>query len=423
MRFPLASDRAFSRRSFFSASAGLGGLLALVPGVASAAASSLPDSGRERWLNWLEKVSAPVLEAASRHSLRKSMPIECAPGREADRAVCSPLEALSRLLAGLAPWLELEPSAGESARESALRTHYRSWAQQVLAAAVDPASSDYMRFGEAGQTLVDSAILTLALLRAPRQLFGAMDAVTRQRLIAALEKERKIQPPLSNWLLFSALNEVLLRKLDAPWERARIDHALHSLDRWYVGDGSYGDGPQYHADYYNSYIMHPFLLAILDEVGDDPAWKPMRASVEERALRYAAIQERSIASNGEFPLIGRSLTYRAGAFHLLAAMALRQQLPAAVLPAAVRGALTAVQERTLDAPGSFDARGWLRIGVAGHQPELGEPYISTGSLYLCSAAWLPLGLASSAPFWSDAEADWTQKKIWSGRTAAIDHAL
>jgi hypothetical protein len=93
-----------------------------------------------------------------------------------------------------------------------------------------------------------------------------------------------------------------------------------------------------------------------------------------------------------------------------------------VSPAQVRGALTAVQRRTIEAPGTFDAAGWLRIGLAGHQPEVGERYISTGSLYLCATALLPLGLPVADPFWSSPAQPWTQQRAWSGAPFPIDHA-
>ena len=89
----------------------------------------------------------------------------------------------------------------------------------------------------------------------------------------------------------------------------------------------------------------------------------------------------------------------------------------------VKTALSQVIARTLTPPGTFDANGWLRIGLAGHQPSLGERYISTGSLYLCSAALLPLGLPADAPFWIDAEQPTTAERAWSGQSFPIDHAL
>jgi hypothetical protein len=86
--------------------------------------------------------------------------------------------------------------------------------------------------------------------------------------------------------------------------------------------------------------------------------------------------------------------------------------------------MTAVIGRTLGAAGTFDENGWLRIGLAGHQPALAEGYISTGSLYLCSTGLLPLGLPADDPFWTEPPADWTAKKIWAGGDAVVaDHAL
>jgi hypothetical protein len=108
---------------------------------------------------------------------------------------------------------------------------------------------------------------------------------------------------------------------------------------------------------------------------------------------------------------------------VLALAALRHMLPKDVAPAQARVALTRVIRRTLEAPGVFDENGWLRIGVAGHQPGLGETYISTGSLYLCSFALLPLGLPLSDPFWAEPAAKTTWEKVWSGENLPADHAI
>jgi len=154
-----------------------------------------------------------------------------------------------------------------------------------------------------------------------------------------------------------------------------------------------------------------------------PRWAPLREAVEKRARRYAAIQERLVGPDGSFPPLGRSLAYRCGAFHLLAQATLRGALPEGVTPAQSRGALTAVIRRTLEAPGTFDARGWLQVGLAGHQPHLAEPYISTGSLYLCTVAFLPLGLPARDAFWVDLPAEWSSRRAWSGEDLPADHAM
>jgi hypothetical protein len=152
-------------------------------------------------------------------------------------------------------------------------------------------------------------------------------------------------------------------------------------------------------------------------------WKGLEEAVAKRARRYAAIQERMISPEGTFPPIGRSLAYRFGALQLLGQMALRRELPDNVSPAQVRSAMTAVIRRMIEAPGTFDADGWLTIGFAGHQPSLGESYISTGSLYLCAAGLLPLGLPANDDFWTSPAAQWTSRKVWGGRDLPADHAL
>ncbi len=184
----------------------------------------------------------------------------------------------------------------------------------------------------------------------------------------------------------------------------RLAAGLHGHAGWYVGDGTYGDGPKMHWDYYNSFVIQPTFGACLAVVGEDEEW-------------------RALASERTYPVTGRSITYRGGAFQALAAVALAGALPDGLPPAQVRGALTAVLHRTLKPAGTFDARGWLQIGLAGHQPRLGESYTSTGSLYLCSEVLLPLGLPADDPFWTGDAVPWTSQKVWSGAALPADHVI
>ncbi|HLJ76157.1 MAG TPA: DUF2264 domain-containing protein [Acidobacteriaceae bacterium] len=412
-------ETGINRRRFVQSCLSLPAMASLpvIPGIAAAEGSD----DRAAWLRIVTKISTPVLEALSRRRLKETMPVEAPHGNVADRRQFTHLEAMGRLLCGLAPWLESGPTNGE---EGATRARFGEWARIGIQSATDPASPDFMNFSKGSQPVVDTAFLALAMLRAPNELWRKLDGKTQRQVIAALQSSRAIRPSYSNWLLFSAMIEAALSMMGVWWDPMRVDYAMRSLDSWYKGDGVYGDGPPFHWDYYNSFVMHPMLLNILDTLAKtNPAWDAYRPVMLERARRYAEIQERLIAPDGSFPPIGRSLAYRFGAFHLLADLALRRQLPQTIAPAAVRSALTAVMRRMTDAPGTFDAQGWLQIGFAGHQPEIAEPYISTGSCYLCAAAWLPLGLPPSDPFWADPAADWTAKKAWSGQEVRPDHAL
>jgi hypothetical protein len=403
------------RRTFLKAA----GAASAWPGIASAQRPNSDVSDRDAWIAVMRRLADPVLTNLANGTLKARMPVEQAPG--ADRRSVTHLEALGRLLAGLAPWLELPADATPEGRD---RAALAVTARRAIARAVDPSSPDFLNFTRDRQPLVDAAFLALGVLRAPRALRNELDDATRRHLIAALESTRPIAPPFNNWLLFSATVEAGLKSLGATWDRLRVDYALRQHEQWYKGDGAYGDGPDFHWDYYNSFVIHPMLLAVADACKEEtPAWKELATAAAKRARRYAAVQERLIGPDGSFPAIGRSLAYRCGAFHLLADVALRRQLPEGVSPAQVRGALTAAVKRTLEAPGTFDAGGWLRIGFCGHQPGVGETYISTGSLYLCAAGLLPLGLPSTDEFWSAPSQPWTSVRAWSGQPFPIDHAL
>jgi hypothetical protein len=347
------------------------------------------------------------------------MPVEQAGG--ADRRNVTHLEALGRLLAGLAPWIEIPP---DGSAEGKVRSEYADLARRAIGRAVDSGSPDFLNFTRERQPLVDAAFLAQGLLRAKTALRDALDPATKKNLVGALESTRVIAPPFNNWLLFAATVEAALATLGATWDRMRVDYALRQHDQWYKGDGLYGDGPSFHWDYYNSFVIQPMLVDVLEVCREEmPAWKELDARVRERAARYAAIQERLISPEGTFPAIGRSIAYRFGAFHLLAQAALRRALPEGVSPAQVRGALTSVIKRSIEAPGTFDADGWLRIGFCGHQPGVGETYISTGSLYLCSVGLLPLGLPAADDFWAAPPQPWTSVRAWGGQAFPIDHAL
>jgi hypothetical protein len=379
-------------------------------------------SDRAYWLSVLDRIAAPVLTLLAARRLKAEMPIEAQPGHAADRAQFTHLEAVARLLCGIAPWLALRGQHGE---EEDMRQRYAVLAREAIDAATDPTSPDFMNFGQVGrQPVVDAAFLSHAVLRAPSILWCDLPERVQGNLIAALEATRACQPYFSNWLLFAAMVEAALKQCGRPWDRMRVDYALRQHEQWYVGDGVYGDGPHFHWDYYNSFVIQPMLLDVLRVVGDeDPAWAAMRAPMHARAKRHAAIQERLISPEGTFPPIGRSLTYRFGALQLLAQVALLGELPDDVTPAQVRCAMTAVIRRMVEAPGTFDSHSWLTIGFCGHQPDLGETYISTGSLYLCAAGLLPLGLPPDDPFWADPPRAWTAKRIWHGENALADHAL
>ncbi|HCG5122462.1 TPA: DUF2264 domain-containing protein [Vibrio parahaemolyticus] len=370
---------------------------------------------RMEWCKLLSRLIKSPLDAASSGNLRKMLPV-----RGSDKITryqdCTYLEFVGRTLSGIATVIELDE--GESLGLT------RDKLFSVVDHITNPHSNDYLCFKNGTQPLVDAAFLALAFIRSPKVLWGKMPSEVQTQVVECLLASREIKPHFNNWLLFSAMVESFFLKFGFPYDKMRIDYALRQHEQWYLGDGHYGDGAKYRADYYNSYVILPFLLEICDVVRfENSDWENLGKRITIRAQRYGEVQERMISPTGTFPPIGRSLAYRAGAFHLLALLAYRGQLPSSLSNAQVRCALSSVLTSTLSSGSNYDEHGWLYIGLNGHQPTIGENYISTGSLYLTTLAFLPLGLPNEHEFWQAKDAPWTQRKVWwSGEDVVADKA-
>lgn len=374
-------------------------------------------SDRDYSVQVLTRVAKPVLHALAEERLKRDLPVH---DWERNRTNFTHLEALGRTIAGIAPWLELGP---DETPEGKLRAEFIELAVKAIAHGTDPKSPDFMNFKEPGQPLVDAAFLAHGLLRAPKQLWGRLSENERANVLAALKATRVTKPGQSNWLLFSAMVEAALWEFSGECQLKPIEYAVDRHMEWYKGDGTYGDGAEFHWDYYNSYVIQPMLLEVLRVcAAKTNALGELYPKVVARAKRYAEVQERMISPEGTFPVIGRSSAYRFGALQHLANTALRHELPAELSPAGVRSALTAVIRRIIEAPGTFDEHGWLQVGAVGHQPTIRESYIATGSLYLCLTGLVHLGLPANDPFWTAPAEPWTQSRIWSSRDIPPDHA-
>ncbi|MCR5167440.1 MAG: DUF2264 domain-containing protein [Oscillospiraceae bacterium] len=370
---------------------------------------------RNDWLALMLRIADPVLRSLAERRLHEKLPVE-----KPDRAMYACLEAFGRTLMGIAPWLELGGLDGE---EAVLQKKYRTLVRECIDAATDPDSPDLMNFSEGyGQSLVDAAFLAYAVLRAPEALYQTLDERVKLNLANSLRAAGRFKPFPSNWLFFSAMIETVLALMGEKYDPAPVDYAVRKFEEWYVGDGAYGDGERFHFDYYNSFVIQPMYTDIVGFFSErDSKYSELLPTVRKRASRYAAVLERMIAPDGTYPMIGRSICYRFGAFHALSHAVLTENLPKNISPAQVRCGLSAVIEKTVQG-GMFDSDGFLTTGVYGSQPKLGEVYICVGSLYLCEAVFLPLGLVPEHKFWKDADELWTNKKIWSGFDMPFDHA-
>ncbi len=374
---------------------------------------------RNYWVETLVKIADPVLVNLSNNTLKKNMPYV---SKDQSRRAFSYLESVGRLFCGLSPWLELGP---DDTPEGQLRAKYIDLAVKGLSNAVNPSAPDYLDFDLPYQALVDAAFLAQGLLRAPTQLWGNLDAQTKERMITELKRSRAIKPWNNNWLLFASEIEAALLEFTGECDEERMMYGVRKFrDEWYKGDALYGDGPKFHQDYYNSFVIQPMLtdvLLIMKKHNMKEA--EFLATQSQRLTRYAEELERMISPEGTFPVVGRSIPYRFGAFHALAQASLLHMLPKEFNPAQVRCAMTAVIKRIMQSPSMFDKEGWLTVGFYGYQMRLAESYLNTGSAYLCSAGMLALGLPATDPFWNAPYAEWSNLKVWNGIEIPIDHAI
>jgi glycosyltransferase involved in cell wall biosynthesis len=376
---------------------------------------------RTYWAQLACRTAEPVLLAMSKKELKKSMPLELSPiwdGRDKNVAY---LEAFGRLTAGIAPWLALPDDDTEEGRQ---RKYLRELTLICLANAVDPDNPDYMEWHKETQPLVDAAHLVNGFLRAPNTLWEPLDELSKQRFIKELKGLRRIKPFRSNWLLFGAMIETFLLSIGEDYDSERIYPALQQIEKWYVGDGWYSDGYKFAFDYYNSFVIHPMYVEILEVLV-----KHNKIDAEDfyialqRMRRYATILERLISPEGAFPAFGRSITYRMAVFQPLALLAWKYGLPQTLSYGQVCSSLTAVMKRLFAFDDIFNSSGFLQLGFAGHQPEIADYYTNTGSLYITSLVFLPLGLPANHPFWTEKTEMSTAEKAWNGKTFLKDGAF
>jgi len=417
------------RRNFLAAMGG-GAALAAAPMPASskslASLSALPSGADDRSfsLRLLEKMASPVLSRMSQGRLQREWQPELSPTWDGRNPKVGYLEAFARLIDGVAPWLALPD---DSSAEGRLRATLRSQALESYTHSVDPQSPDYLLWSGEGQPLVDSAYFTSALLRAPDALWKPLDATTKQRITTEIQGLRRVSPPYTNWLLFAAMNEAFLLSVGAQWDPVRIDLAVRKFTEWYAGDGWYCDGPRFHFDLYNSYVIHPMLTQILEVlVATNARFNNLKAPEllplqYKRMQRYAEELERMIGPDGAYAAIGRSLTYRTAAHQPLGLLAWRKKLPAKLPEGQARAATMAAQRRVFADPSNFDANSFLTIGFTRHQPSLGDVYSNAGSMYIASESLLALGLPASDSYWTAPPQPWTMRLAFSGQDFPKDY--
>ena len=210
-------------------------VLAFLPfATMSAKKKAQQQTDREYWTSLAYKMAQPVLENMAKGELQKNMQTEFSPSFDNRNRKVLYMECFGRLMAGIAPWLTLPD---DNTVEGKQRSQLREWALASYRNAVDPQSPDYLCWGIGGQNLVDAAYVAESFLRAYDTLWKPLDEVTKQRYLAEFRKLRKIDPPYTNWLLFSSTIESFMAKAGGEYDQYRVNSACRKVEEWYVGDG------------------------------------------------------------------------------------------------------------------------------------------------------------------------------------------
>lgn len=381
------------------------------------------NADRDYWTSLAYNMAAPVLSNMAEGTLQKNMLVEVSPNWDGRDIKVAYMEAFGRLMAGIAPWLSLPD---DDTPECTQRKQLRQWALASYRNAVDPASPDCLLWSGQGQALVDAAYVAESFLRAYDALWVPLDDTTKQRYIEAFKGLRRVDPPYTNWLLFSSTIESFLAKTGAECDEYRVNSAIRKVEEWYTGDGWYADGPVFAFDYYSSYVFHPMYLETLQAMIDSGRYTRIHYGKHydralKRAQKFSIVLERLISPEGTFPVFGRSIPYRMATMQPLALMAWYGKLPDGLTDGQVRSALTTVMHRMFDGKENFNEKGFLTIGFTGRQPNVADWYTNNGSLYMTSLAFLPLGLPPTHSFWSDAPLAWTSQKAWGAQPFPKDH--
>lgn len=375
-------------------------------------------SDREVWSELCYKIAQPILENMSKGELQKNMNLELSPTWDGRNKKVAYMEAFGRLMAGISPWLALPD---DDTKEGKMRKQLRDWAVQSYKNAVDPNSPDCLLWEGPTQILVDAAYIAESFMRAPDATWNLLDETTKQRYIDRFIGLRVIRPAYNNWLLFRAMTESFLLSIGEKADQYALTVAVNKINEWYLSDGWYSDGPEFALDYYNSYVIHPMYIEVLEVCNANKFWTPISTKLAiKRMQRFNTFLERLISPEGTYPAFGRSVVYRMGAFQTMALAAWKYGLPEGLSNGQVRCALTAVMKNMFAVEGNFDDENYLRLGFAGHQPDLSNYYTNNGSLYMTSLVYMPLGLPADHPFWTSPAEPWTSQKAWTGKDFPID---
>lgn len=330
------------------------------------------------------------------------------------------VDALRRLIAPLEPWrsegaarVRLSPAGASFDRAAAELEGFArplwgavpaalggddvlDWALicRGLANGTDPNHPEFWGWPtDFDQRLVELAAIGFALLAVPERIWKPLSTGAQENVINYLRAATSCRFSPNNWYYFRLLMDAGMRAVgeDIPPEAGQAER--EALEKLYLGEGWYRDGPGRRVDHYIGFAFHTYALLLhrfapQTDKGDHLA----------RARLFAPQFANWFDGEGRSLAYGRSLTYRFATVAFFGAYALADEDP--VLDWGILKGIVLRNLRWWSTQPIADRDGVLPVGYAYPNPMMAESYNSPCSPYWALKAFLPLALPENHPFWS-----------------------
>ena len=242
------------------------------------------------------------------------------------------------------------------------------------------------------QRLVELAAIGFAMLAVPERIWEPLSPDARQRVIRYLLCATQCQFSANNWFYFKLLMDAGMKRVGENIAADAGQPQREALEKLYLDDGWYRDGPGRRVDHYTGFAFHTYAL-LLHRFAPDTDKGLHLARAREFAPQYAHWFD----NKGRSLAFGRSMTYRFATTAFFGAYALAENKP--VLDWGVLKGIVLSNLRWWSTQPIADRDGVLPVGYAYPNPLMAENYNSACSPYWALKAFLPLALPEEHPFW------------------------
>jgi hypothetical protein len=295
------------------------------------------------------------------------------------------MEGFSRVLWGLVPLLM---GGGDS----------DLWVSTYLPGirnGTDPTHEEYWgEIKDCDQRIVEMAAFGYALAFIPEKIWDLLNEQEKANLFSWLNQINSRSCYDCNWLFFSVLVNLGLKKVGQPYDQMGMNEHLDRIDSFYISDGWYADGVNAHVDYYVPFAFHYYGLLYAKLMENEDPERCQR--IKERAGIFAQDFIYWFSDDGSSLPYGRSLSYRFSQCAFWSAMVFAGVEP---FPLGVTKGIILRHLRWWFQQQIFNMDGTLTIGYTYPNLVMAENYNSPGSPYWALKAFLPLAFEATHPFW------------------------